>query len=49
MKLGKIVNELGLKFEIIATGFWELNARWKGCYNGIELTIQRWWLSHNWI
>jgi len=43
MKLWESVDELWLEFEIDAIGFWELNARWKRCPNGIEPILQRYW------
>jgi len=41
MKLGKSVNKLSLKLKIVATGFGELNARWKESSNGVEPIMQR--------
>jgi len=42
-ELWESIDELWLGFEIVVIGFWELNARRKGCLNEIEPILQRYW------
>jgi len=37
MELWESIDGLWLEFDTISIGFWEPNARRKGCPNGIEL------------